>query len=386
MFSRWIELKNNNLLLIGPRRAGKTTLLRNRFPEYSYITLDDLDHLQWAKSDPKGLIESLAANAIIDEVQRAPELTIAIKYRIDRKDFKVCMTGSSSLGLLDQSADTLAGRIHIQHLPTFCWGEELGHSTHQILNDKLDPIKLNQAQRKLTEALTYGGFPEVIAADNSSQKQGILKQYKNTYFTRDLAQLSNIENVEGLLAILHHLARSIGSHLEVSSFAQDSGLSHPTAKKYLNILTQSDLAFKLYGYQYGPAKRYIKAAKMYFADNGIMTALNARVSEGQLFENFVISEFEKRRKLGLIKTDNFFYYKSVGNNEIDLIYEEDGILHAIEIKASKKLRQKDFTNLKSFLKERSEKKVKGCVIYAGSEYYLHEDISCIPAASIYRGI
>ncbi len=82
-------------------------------------------------------------------------------------------------------------------------------------------------------------------------------------------QLSNIENLDGLLAVFHHIHRSIGSHLEISNFARESGLSHPTAKKYLNALLQSQLTFKLYGYQYGPAKRFVKAAKTYVADTGI---------------------------------------------------------------------------------------------------------------------
>ena len=113
-------------------------------------------------------------------------------------------------------------------------------------------------------------------------------------------QLSNIENLDGLMAIFQHLARSLGSCLEVSNFAREAGISFPTTKKYLNALQQAQLTFRLYGYQYGPAKRHIKAAKTYFADNGIIQSLNAGSSEGQLIENFVIAELEKRRKLGMI--------------------------------------------------------------------------------------
>ncbi len=99
------------------------------------------------------------------------------------------------------------------------------------------------------------------------------------------------------------------------------------------MLTQSDLAFKLYGYQFGPAKRFLKAAKLYFADNGLITALGMQLSRGQWAENFVISELEKRRKLGFIKSDQFYYYKSAGGQEIDLIFRTDDALYAIEFKA-----------------------------------------------------
>ncbi len=124
MFSRWLEFpKNRSVLLIGPRRSGKTTLLRSRFPDYAYATLDDFDLLRWARSDPKGFVASLGRQMIIDEIQRCPELTVAVKYVIDENGARVLMSGSSTLGLLDAAADSLAGRIEIASLPTACWGE-----------------------------------------------------------------------------------------------------------------------------------------------------------------------------------------------------------------------------------------------------------------------
>ena len=98
----------------------------------------------------------------------------------------------------------------------------------------------------LDEAVTYGLFPEVVKQKNARDRQDLLKNYKNTYFTRDLMQLSNIENLDGLLGIFHNLARSLGSHLEVSNFAREAGLSHVTTKKYLNALNQAQLTFKIF--------------------------------------------------------------------------------------------------------------------------------------------
>jgi len=191
-------------------------------------------------------------------------------------------------------------------------------------------------QTNLIESHNFTDVPEL---------HRILVRYRNTYFTRDLMQLSNIENLDGLSAVFQNLSRSLGSHLEISNFAREAGISHPTAKKYLNALHQAQLTFRLYGYQYGPAKRYIKAAKTYFSDNGIIHSLNADVSEGRLVENFVLSELEKRRKLGLIKTDQFYYYKSVAGNEIDLVFELDDTVYAIEIKATKRPGPRDLRNL-----------------------------------------
>ena len=296
----------------------------------------------------EGFISKLGGEAIIDEILRLPVLTVAVKYAIGNEGARFLLTGSSTLGLLDAAGDTLAGRIDIASLPAACYGENLGEPTHSILTEHAGFLQIKEANRALAAALAYGQFPEVLVQENDGEKHRVLVNYRNTYFTRDLMQLSNIENLDGLLAVFQHLTRSLGSHLEVSNFAREAGISHPTAKKYLNALQQAQLTFKLYGYQYGPAKRYIKAAKTCFADNGIIRSLNAGVSEGQLIENFVLAELEKRRKLGFIRADQFYYYKSAAGREIDLVFEMDDAIYAIKIKATKRPGPKALRNLRQF--------------------------------------
>jgi len=386
MFKRWIELKTNkSCLILGPRRCGKTTLLKSQFPDYNYITLDDLDALNWAKKDSKGFIAQLGDRAIIDEIQRYPELTIAAKYAIDNEKAHFLMTGSSSIGLLDSTADTLAGRINLYSLPTACWGENEGSHTHSIFCDQIAFKALAEANRKTQEAILYGQFPEILTTPKTENKYELLTNYKNTYFTRDLMQLSNIENIEGLYAIFNHLIRSIGSHLEVSNFAREAGISYPTTKKYLNTLLQSQLIFKLYGYQYGPAKRYVKAAKSYFSDTGIIKSFNTNITEGQVFENFVLAELEKRRKLGFIKTDQFFYYKTKAGREIDLIFESENQLYAIEIKSTQNPSKRDINNLIEFEK-RLKRPVQKYLFYSGTEYTQINQVHLLPVACLHRGI
>ncbi len=385
MFKRWLEIdESKSCLIIGPRRSGKTTMLKHRYPDLPYATLDDLDYLDLAKRDPKGFVSRLGGLAIIDEIQRFPLLTVAVKYAIDNEGARFLMTGSSTLGLLDAAADSLAGRIDIISLPSACWGENHGSPTHTILNEPIDLIQIKEANRALDEAMTFGQFPEVLIHKEDKGKHQVLVNYRNTYFTRDLMQLSNIENLDGLLAVFQHLTRSLGSHLEISNFAREAGISHPTAKKYLNALQQAQLTFKLYGYQYGPAKRYIKAAKTYFADNGIVQSLNVNVSEGQRLENFVISEFEKRRKLGILPVDQFYYYKSAAGQEIDLVFEMDDTVYAIEIKASKFPGPKDFRNLRQF-GTRLNRQVKRFLFYLGDEYRDVDNIKLIPVGALFRG-
>ncbi|MDY6951363.1 MAG: ATP-binding protein [Thermodesulfobacteriota bacterium] len=385
MFERWLEIPSQRSCLIaGSRRSGKTTLLKHRYPKWAYATLDDLDYLDWAKRDPKGFISHLGQKAIIDEIQRLPLLTVAVKYAIDNQEARFLMTGSSTLGLLDAAADSLAGRIDIVSLPTVCWGEELGEPTHSLLHDQAPPHQIKEANRMLSAAVTYGQFPEVLVQEGDDNKREVLVNYRNTYFTRDLMQLSNIENLDGLLAVLQHLVRSLGSHLEVSNFAREAGISHPTTKKYLNALHQAQLTFRLYGYQFGPAKRHIKAAKTYFADNGVILGLNVGVNTGQVLESFVLAEFEKRRKLGIIKADQFYYYKSAGGHEIDLVFEAADTVHAIEIKSTRRPAPRDFHNLVKF-SDCLNRPVRRYLFYQGEEYGTIDNVQLLPVAALFRG-
>lgn len=384
MFKRWLPPEKPSFILLGPRRAGKTTFLKENYKDYEYITLDDFDYLTLAEDDPKAIVNG-KSHLIIDEIQRVPKLTIAVKYAIDEHKAKIIMTGSSKIGLMDSSADSLAGRIKFIHLPPSCWGESDGDPTHKIFDDQAPALQIKKANRELSEFLKYGGFPEVVSQNTKQNKIDILKNYKNTYFTRDLAMLSNLENVSGLLAILNYYVISLGSLTQVSHFRNEAGVSHPTAQKYLNVIYQSDLGFKLLGYQYGPAKRHLKSAKSYFCDTGIIEALGIDCSQGQKLENFVISELEKRRKLGFIKTDQFYYYQSIGGSEIDLVFEVKNTVYAIEIKATKNPQKKDLRNLKDFAAHIS-KKTKSYLFYTGEAYKELDGVKLIPIASLYRGV
>lgn len=382
MFQRWLKKPVKSTLLLGPRRAGKSTYLKNAFPDFTYLTLDDLDLLDLAEKDPKALLQK--AKVIIDEIQRVPRLTIAVKFAIDEQHATVMMSGSSRIGLLDVSADSLAGRIDILNLPPACWGEEFGPPTHSLFEDQADVLQLKEANRRLESFLQYGGFPEVVVAPTESDKAVILNNYRNTYFTRDLSLLSNLENVSGLRAILNHYVLSIGSITQVENFRQESGLSHITAKKYLQSIYASDLGFFLVGYHYGPAKRHIKGTKSYTCDTGMISALGVQCSRGQIVENFVISEIEKRRKLRFYQTDQLYFYKSTSGFEIDLIIQEGQNLKAIEIKATSRPTKKDARNLIEFVSQ-DEGHRKGFLFYLGQEYHELEGIRFIPVAAIFRG-
>jgi hypothetical protein len=383
MFKRWMKIDpEKSALIIGPRRSGKTTFLKQSFPGYSYATLDDFDCYEWAQKDPKGFLQKLGRRCVIDEIQRVPKLTIAAKFAIDTEQAHILMTGSSSIGLLDSAADSLAGRINIYSMTPACWGEHLSPPRHPLFSKKADRPTLKEGLRQFHDAFPFGFFPEVLTAKSVEKKRELLTNYKDTYFTKDLMQISNIENRDGLYGIYANICRSIGSHLEVSHFAREASLSVPTTKKYLNTLYQSELAFQLHGYHFGPAKRFVKAAKTYFSDSGIIEAFHVKVSEGQLLENFVIAELEKRRKLGLLCTERLFYYKSAAGREIDVVFESGNTIYAIEIKAIKNPSSKDLTNLREFIKG-TEMKTKGVLFYLGEAYAEIDGIALIPVCALF---
>lgn len=384
MFDRWLQLKGTSALVLGPRRCGKTTLLRMRFPDYAYATLDDLDLLALAKKDPKGFVSRLGPRAIIDEIQRLPALTIAVKHAIDSEGARVLMTGSSSVGLLDAAADTLAGRIDVVSLPTACWGEDAGPPTHRVFDDPQDPLEQKEAARRLDDALAFGLFPEIVTAAGAEAKRELLARYKNSYFTRDMMRFANLENADAILSLYLHLARSIGSHLEVAHFAREAGVSQVTARKYLASILHSQLAFRLTGYQYGPAKRLARAAKSYFADNGVLGSLSARPSDGQIMESFVVAELEKRRKLGLIAAEQLHYYKSAAGREIDVVFEDGDALRAVEIKTTAAPSGRDLRNLREFAASFG-RPVRACLFYAGAERAEIDGVALVPITALYRG-
>jgi len=385
MFARWLEIPSDvSVLVLGPRRAGKTTLVRRAFPDHVYATLDDIDLLDWAKRDPKGFVESLGERGIIDEIQRAPELTVAVKHAIDNQGARFVMTGSSTLGLLDAAADSLAGRMDIVSLPTACWGEPDGEPTHGILDTDLSLPRIREGERRLERAMELGQFPEVVTSREEAEALRVLERYKNTYFTRDLMQLANLENARGLRAILANLVHSVGSHLEVSHFAREAGLGHATAKRYLGALAGSQLTFQLMGYQYGPAKRFLKSAKTYLCDNGVIRALGVATSRGQLLENFVVAELEKRRKLRLIDGDQLHFYKSAGGAEVDVVFEHRGLLHAVEIKSTRRPSARDTSSLRSFA-EGVDRPVRAVLFHGGDERGESGGVELVPVAALYRG-
>ncbi|PIT99061.1 MAG: hypothetical protein COT74_12545 [Bdellovibrionales bacterium CG10_big_fil_rev_8_21_14_0_10_45_34] len=381
MFPRWFLLPTKSCLLLGSRRAGKTTLLLDSLKSATYLTLDDYDLLELADKDPKAFVNKLGPLTVIDEVQRAPNILIGIKKFLDEKKGTVYLTGSSALSLQARGAETLAGRISVKELPTVCWNENLG-PPRPLFEKPLDELEAKVIMRGFSSWNIYGGYPEVVSCKSDKDRELLLKDYKNSFFLRDLATLNELENERGLMALMIYLAQSTSSRVEISKASQEIGLSHPTVKKYMRALELSKIVFSITGYQFGPAKRMIKAPKYYFKDSGVPTALGIELSDRQRFEQFVISEIEKRRALGAFDCDQLFYYESTGGREIDLIIEQPNSLLAIEIKSTKSISRSDLKTFSNFELKGGKKPVRKMIVYRGVEYLVSGGVECWPVANL----
>ncbi|MCP4629197.1 MAG: ATP-binding protein [bacterium] len=401
MFKRWIEklirqdlTQNRSVLLVGSRRVGKTTLAKMIGVENStYHTFDDIDLQSAIKLSPKYLEQICDQRKvnILDEVQKAPDLLDTVKLLIDR-GYSFILTGSSALHLLENVSETLAGRIRIRYLPPCAWGEASNPKADDkkesvITNNSMeawDPLLFQHAKSDINVFLEYGGFPELVGKSHQ-EKKDILRDYRNTYLQRDILELTNIQDVGAFQGLVAALAQSIGSTVNIQHLARESGLSHVTAKKYLHALEQTFIIFKLMPYHFGPAKRFLKSSKYYFADIGMLNALNVRIHEGQLFENFVIAEVKKRLIINNQDHDAMFFYKSAKGAEIDLLVEKDDELLLYEIKRSKSISGKFSRNIKKFeatpLKPYSN--LQKFIIYQGEAFAEDDGVKYIPIQSWY---
>ena len=238
--------------------------------------------------------------------------------------------------------------------------------------------------RELNTSLVTGGYPETVDKPLDQAKE-ILKDYRNTYLQRDILELANIQDLNAFRALCNALAQAICTPVNLKNLADECGVSPITCKKYIHALEQTCIIFQLPAYIYGPAKRYLKATKWYFSDNGLLDALGVRLSEGQVFENFVIAEIRKRLIVANLDESSMFFYKSKGGAEIDCIVEIDADVHLFEVKNSKNPDRRHVRNLRNFTaKNRTVK--QATVVYRGEHSGYNSGIRHLSAYDLFGNI
>jgi len=329
-----IALQFPVIIITGPRQSGKTTLVQNIFPEKAYISLEDLDTREFAEQDPRGFLSQYQDGAILDEVQRVPQLFSYIQGVVDKnqKMGEWILTGSQHFLLMESVSQSLAGRAAVlQLLPFSC--KEIGYSG--------DPFQL----------IIEGFYPKV-----RMQKVNFNQWYKNymkTYIERDVRSLKNISNLSKFQLFLKLCAGRIGQLLNMSSLGSECGIDNTTVRSWLSILEASFVLFLLNPYHKNFNKRLVKQPKLYFYDTGLASYLlgiknveefNLHFAKGALFENFVITEILKAN-LNAGEEANIFFWRDNHGHEIDLVLEKSNSLMPIEIKSGKTIQNNFFDGL-----------------------------------------
>ena len=338
------------VLLSGPRQVGKTTMLKKLMEgtERNYVSLDDLQERELARTDPELFLQLHKPPILIDEVQYAPELFPYIKIIVDKEQKKgdFWLTGSQVFSLMRGVQESLAGRVALLSLSSLSQAEAYG-GEEEMFTLNTESLLSRKKGRKLADAeeifkrIFKGSMPAIVSEDISSP--GIFyNSYLSTYIERDVKSLSDAIDSLKFLRFITALAARCSQMLNVSELARDAELNQKQVKDWLGILETLGIIFYLYPYSNNLLKRLVRTPKVYFYDTGLVAYLTKWSSpetlasgamSGAILENYVVSEIRKTY-LNQGKEAFMYYYRDKDAKEIDLVLEQDGELHPIEIKKS----------------------------------------------------
>lgn len=355
------------VIITGPRQSGKTTLCRMLFKEKRYVSLEDIDERGIAERDPRGFLNRFPDGAIIDEVQRAPDLLSYIQTIVDQhnKDGFYILTGSAQFELMESISQSLAGRSALARLLPFSVSE--AYAAENNLPD-------------LDQFLYTGFYPRIF--DKKLDPTEAMSFYVNTYIERDVRKLINIQDLSKFETFIKMCAGRTGQILNLSSLGNDCGIDQTTVKRWLSVLEASLLIKLLRPYYKNLNKRLIKSPKLYFLDTGLIAYLlgihNASQMQshplrGALFESFVVSELLKNR-FNKGKADNLYYFRDNVGNEVDLILDQGTQVIQIEIKSGQTVNRDFFKGIDYFSKLNRDI-CRSIIVYGGDRTYEERNIA-----------
>lgn len=349
-----------SVAVVGPRQSGKTTLCKTVFPKKPYVSLENVDTREFAIHDPRSFLKQYKDGAILDEVQKAPNLFSYLQQLLDetKKSGLFILTGSNNFLVQENISQTLAGRVgYLQLLPL---------SINEI-----------ESQAKLKSNYVHhifnGSYPEVVTKPRLNAYNWY-SNYINTYIERDVRQLKNIGNLSLFLKFTKLCAGRTGQILNLTSLSIDCGIDQKTAAAWLSILQSSYVVMLLNPYHNNFNKRIIKSPKLYFYDTGVACSLLGIENEkqlsthhlkGALFENFILIDMLKARyNKGL--ANNLYYFRDKTGNEVDAIADVAGKLTAIEIKSGETISTDFFSGLNYFEKLQTSP-IQKILVYGGNQ-------------------
>lgn len=365
--------------LTGPRQSGKTTLCRQVFPDLPYISLEPAEARTFAREDPRGFLSTFPDGAILDEVQRAPDLTGYIQTLVDQdpRPGRFILTGSQNFAIREGISQSLAGRTAILHL--------LPPSLEELRRFPSPP-------EGLFETLFAGSFPRI-------HDQGIapdiwLEDYLGTYVQRDVRTLLNIGDLDTFLTFLKLCAGSSGQELNLSRLGSDAGITQATAKAWLSVLEASFLAFRVPAWHANLRKRLVKTPKLHFLDSGLQCRLlgiqqasqiQSHPLRGALFESWVASEVLKMRHHAGLRPEVFHLRENAGL-EVDLVVQDGLEVCLIESKSGQTMDGRFLDPLKTLVaalrQAHPEIRFSGSLVYGGDQTQDREGFQVLPWKSV----
>ncbi len=367
--------------LMGARQCGKTTLAKQLLPGRAYITLDDQNLLRAARKDPMGFIEQLPDPVTLDEVQRVPELLLAIKHTvdIDRRPGRFLLTGSANLLQLPKLADSLAGRMETIYLQPFAEAEKermpgrfLANLLEALPEPSVMPSRVSGAS-ELPSRIIAGGYPEPIDRSAKRSRQWH-RQYIRSLIERDIQDVARILDKAQLERLLQMAALQTGELLNVSSLGSDLGMDRQTVERYLTALERMFLIRRVPAWHKRSAKRLIKTPKIHVCDSGLAATLSELRAEdwltkrdafGHLLESFVMQQLIAQAEW----TDpdlRFFHYRDKDGVEVDTVITRGESVWGVEVKASATVHPSDGKGLRRLARLVGKSFRGGVVLYDGT--------------------
>ncbi|MBX4917158.1 ATP-binding protein [Rhizobium bangladeshense] len=386
------------VLIVGPRQSGKTTLAKKMAKEgMEYYTLDNATTLDAARQDPVGFVRRMD-RAIIDEIQRAPELLLAIKESVDtdQRPGRFLLTGSANLMTLPRVADSLAGRMEVVRLLPLAQSE-IRRAGSTFLRDAFqneatagEPIVGDD----LIAVVLAGGYPEALGRKTLSRRQDWYADYINAIVQRDVRDVAQIEQIAQMPRLLGILAEHSGQLVNYSGIGAAIGMNHMTTQKYVGIFESLFLARTLQPWFSNKLKRLTKTPKIHFLDSGLLSSLrdlsldrlrDNRGQFGALLETFVFGEILKLASGGHSRYE-FSHFRDKQQNEVDIVIEDRrGRIVGIEIKAAASVSNSDFSGLRILAEASGERFVSGMVLYDHHKVIpFGERLSAVPISALWR--
>jgi predicted AAA+ superfamily ATPase len=410
MYQRYIAspiaeaLKDTPVIVInGARQTGKSTLCRQLVEEGIFdgqiMTMDDPTILAAAQADPLGFLQDLSNHAIIDEVQRAPQLFLSIKKVVDenRKVRRLILTGSADVMTLPQVADSLAGRIEIHNLWPLSQSEILGKKS-KFLSTLISaegrfPSK-KAGWNNIISAIWAGGYPEALQRESERRRSKWFESYITSVLQKDIRNLANIEGLTQIPNILQLIGTRVGSTVNMSDIARLSGIKNTTLQRYMALLEHVFLILKVPAWTPNIEGQFVKSPKIFLNDTGLLCHLRGegldsltenRTTTGAFLENFIVMEIIKQLSWSGLYLKPYHFSVHSGA-EVDLILEDrKKHLYGIEIKSTASVSQSDFNGLKRLAEVAGKKFQRGIVLYGGEHMIggFGENLQAVPISAVW---